>query len=87
VVRRQEDRRAGKDGMETRIGRKRSIRSENDSRTRIADRDARLLLRLREIRRQIEAGTYLTDEKLEWVVDCLCEALRRGRKRIRRATA
>jgi hypothetical protein len=46
-----------------------------------------VLARLPEIRRQIEAGTYLTAEKLDWVVDCLCEVPNQGRKPSRRATA
>jgi hypothetical protein len=75
-----------KDGMVTRTRRK-PIRSETHLVRTIADRDARLLMRLRRIRQQIDAGTYLTDEKIDWVVDCLCDALKRGRKRARRATA
>ncbi len=86
MARRQEGRRAGKDGMSIRR-RKRLIRSEAHASATIADPDARLLARLREIRCQIEAGTYLTDDKLEFVVDCLCEVLNKGRKGTRRATA
>jgi hypothetical protein len=73
--------------METRMRRKRPIRSEVHPAKVIADRDARLLARLREVRQQIEAGSYLTNEKLEWVVDCLCDVLDRDRKRARRAIA
>jgi hypothetical protein len=43
--------------------------------------------RVREVRRQIAAGTYLTDEKLEAAADCLWDVLNEGHGRIRRATA
>ena len=66
--------------------RKRMIRRERDPASAEA-RDVRLLARLRDIRRQIEAGTYLTDAKLDLVVDCLCEILNQGGKHVRRASA
>jgi len=50
-------------------------------------REAATRARIREIRGQIAAGTYLTHGKLELVVDCLCDVLNEGHGRIRRATA
>ncbi len=73
--------------MVTRIKQRQFIRSGVQPAATIDARDVRVLARLRDIRQQIDAGTYLTDDKLESVVDCLCEVLDRGRKRVRRATA
>jgi hypothetical protein len=42
---------------------------------------------LQEIRRQIEAGTYLTEDKLDVVYDRLVEVLNRSRRPHKRASA
>ena len=43
--------------------------------------------RINEIRRQIESGTYLTDDKLEVVYQRLTDLLIRSQEQLRRATA
>lgn len=43
--------------------------------------------RIRAIRARIGDKSYLTQDKIEFVVDCLCDVLRRGRGPRRRASA